>query len=184
MKKQKIPGFTLIELMIVISLISIVILSASNINFKKISDKQKLEGFFYQIKTNIETTTNNALIWKAVKLPSDSMIVPKLWRIDFNSDWNWTIKTYYSEDWTIFNLFTNSNIISGDFQIIEAKTKNWLDLLNSSNWTGWILINWWTLTLIWDWISVSDKILEIEIKFRGSSKIFTINTTSGVIEEK
>ena len=179
MKKQK-KAFTLIELMVVIALIWIVALSAWNLNFNSLSDRQRVDWFFYKIKTNIETIQNNALIWKAI---DDSwLFVPKKWRIDFDSSnnwtWSWTIKTYYLNDLGSYIAYTENNTISEKFYSIIIK--NWWNILDSS-WTWALIIEWWNLSLTWS--SLTSKILEIEAKYKDFSKIFTINTISGVIEE-
>lgn len=185
MKKQKIKAFTLIELMVVIALIWIIALWISNINFNNLSDRQILDWFFYKIKTNIETIKNNALIWKAIKNWTETF-VPKMWRIDFNSDWNWawtwTIKTYYSKDWIIFNNILNNNISSEKFYGIEIK--NFWNILNTANWTWAILIEWNKLSLTWTILPTTDKELEIKVSYKNFDKVFTINTISWVIEEQ
>lgn len=173
--------------MVVITLIWIIALWANSLNFWKLSDRQKLDWFFYKIKTNIETVTNNALIWRAID-DGWTMKVPKLWRIDFNWDynwnWTWTIKTYYSINWTIFTSFTENDANPENFYSIEIN--DWSNVLDTSwtNQTWWILIEWWNLSLTWAWIDSNSKVLEIKAKYKNFEKVFTINTISWVIEEK
>jgi len=172
-------AFTLIEIMVVIALMWIIALWASKLNFNSLSDRQKVDWFFYQIKNNIETTKNNALIWKEIKLADNSKIVPKKWRIDFNNSASGSIKTYYQNNSDTFINYPENNILTKKhYQIIISN--NWSKL--SDTWS--LLIEWWNLNLTWSTILWSDKVLEIETKYKNLSKKFSINTISGVIEEK
>jgi len=166
--------FTLLEIMIVIALIWIIALWASKINFNSLSDRQRVDGFFYKIKTNIETIQNDALIWKAIKLPDNSVIVPKKWKIDFSNSWSWIIVNNYF-DWNNYKKY--SGIKPDKFYEIIIKNNN-TNLIDT--WS--LLIEWWNLSLTW--ITSNNKILEIEAKYKNFSKIFIINTISWVIEEK
>jgi len=184
MNKNK-SAFTLIELLIVIAITWIIALWIWKLNFKNISDRQRLDWFFYKVKTNIETIQNNALIWKAVNIwtqSSPKLKVPTKWEIDFSNFWSWKIISYY------FTWATNStkkefdSIIPANFQSINTICKNrWTDTWNI-NWTWELIINWWNLTLSW---ACSDnlKILELTIKYKQFEKKLDINTISWVIEE-
>ena len=169
MKKNN--AFTLLEIMIVIALIWIIALWATKINFKLLSDRQRLDWFFYDIKTKIETIQNNALIWKAVKNWTD-LVVPDKWQIDFNNSWSGIIVSQYFI-WNNKNEF--NKIIPKQFYYIETST--WI--LNSSTWS--LLIEGSNMTLTW--VSSNDKILKIKIGYKQFSKTLELNTISGVIEE-
>ncbi len=175
MEKEK-KAFTLLELMVVIALIWIMALSISKLNFNSLSDRQRIDWFFYKIKTDIETTQNNAFIWKAIKLPDDSIIVPKKWKIDFNNSWSWKIISKYLS-WSTEYIY--SEIIPKKHYKIEIFNKN--NPIDDTE-TGSILIEWWNLTL--SWITTTNKILEIKTSYKNFSKTFTINTISWVIEEE
>ena len=185
MKKQKKYAFTLIELLVAIAIISIIILWTSNINFNKISDKQKLEWFFYKIKTNIETVANNALIWKAIKFPDNSISVPRKWKIDFNNSNSGIIQTYYY-DWINYNIYNENNITTNNFNSINTSCESFNEVYNKKLTDTWsIIIEWWKLSFTWSSDCLQgQKILKIETKYKNFSKTFTINTISGVIEEK
>jgi len=173
MIKQK-KAFTLIEIMVVIALIWLITLWITKLNFNTLSDKQKVNWFFHKIKTNTETIKNNALIWKAIKLTDWTIIVPKKWKIDFNNDDSWKVIFNYF-DWSDYKVY--KKIVSSKYQEIIIKNNN--DKLTQT-WS--LIIEWWNLTL--SWITSTDKILNIEVKYKNLNKFFTINSISGVIEEK
>lgn len=87
--------FTLVELLVVISLIIIIILALTNFNFNKLSDEQKSEIFANKILSEIETLRDDSISWK--------------WTNDTNSpSWfkNINKRTLELEKWE------NKNIIS------------------------------------------------------------------------
>lgn len=184
MEKLKKNAFTLIELMVAITLIAIIAIWSSNLNFNALSDRQKLDGFFYKIKTNIETVMNNALIGKAIKLSDDSIIVPKQWKINFNNSWSWIIQSQYLTWW----LFISHNeIIPDRFYSITTNCEDfsWNNTWSLDNATWSILIEWTNLSYTWSTAGCSWKnVFRIETKYKNFKKIFTINTISWVIEEK
>ena len=173
MKNNK-KAFTLIEIMVVVALLWIIALWITKLNFNTLSDRQKIDWFFYKIKTSIETTKNNALIWKAIKLSNVSTIVPKKWKIDFNNSRDWIIiSNYYN--WSDFIEYTK--IIPNKYYNIEVYNDS--TLISD---TGSLLIEWWNLTL--SWMTTNNKTLEIKVKYKNLDKIFYINTISWVIEQK
>ncbi|NVP17631.1 prepilin-type N-terminal cleavage/methylation domain-containing protein [Candidatus Gracilibacteria bacterium] len=101
-KKNK--AFTIVELLVAISIISIIALGANNISFKSISDKQSLEIFNNKIISEIERIRNNSLIGKGIGVNLD---VPKTWRIDFSTSGSGVINTNYrltdSSPWVLEN---------------------------------------------------------------------------------
>jgi len=185
-KKQKTNAFTLIELMVVIALIWIIALWANNITFKNLSDRQRLDWFFYQIKTNFETVQNNALIWKAIKLPDNSIIVPDKWEIQLNNSSSWIIQTYYYS-WVTQRPFNENDIITDNYYSINTECENLNWTVNSSLTDTWSLfIEWWKLNFTWSILNCdsTQKVLRITTKYKNFEKVFTINTISWVIEEQ
>ena len=176
MKKLK-SGFTLLELMIVIAIIWISIIWATNISFNSLSNKQRVEWFFYKIKNNIETVKNNVLIWRET-FDWTNTIVADIWNIDFNNSLSWSVKTYYYDQLDIKKSFWDFDIIPEKFY--EIIVYNDWNRINDSE-TASIIINWRNLSLTG--ITTNNKILEIETKYKDKSKRFTINTISWVIEE-
>ncbi|USN58466.1 MAG: prepilin-type N-terminal cleavage/methylation domain-containing protein [Candidatus Peribacteria bacterium] len=64
MKNYRRRGFTLIEILVAISIISILSIGASQVNWSRISEAQKIDSYRGDIKTAIEEVRNNALIGK------------------------------------------------------------------------------------------------------------------------
>lgn len=183
MKKPKL-GFTLLELMVVIALIWVIIIWISKLNFNSLSDKQRLDWFFYKIKTNIETTRNNVLIWKEIKDWANTIVSNK-WKIVINNFGSGTLKTYY-HNWTNYIAYSDKDITPEKHYSISAKCEkldNSSEELLTAVWN--IIIEWWNLSFTWWWsCGLTRKILRIEVKYRDKIKNFTINTISWVIEEQ
>ena len=171
-------AFTLFEIMISIAIIWIIFLWVSKLNFKNISDRQRLEWFFYEVKNNLEEAQTNALLWKAIKEWTD-IVVPDFWEINFNNSWNWIIVSDYTKDG---NIYEYNKIIPKPHYYIETyyKDLDWKKIDETETWT--ILIKDWNLTLTW--ITTDTKKLEIKIGYKQFEKILYINTISWVIEEK
>jgi prepilin-type N-terminal cleavage/methylation domain-containing protein len=170
-------AFTLLEIMVVIALIWIISFSITKINFNILSDKQRLNWFFYKVKSNIETIENNALIWKAVNIwttTNPNLIVPNSWKINFSNTGSWKIVSYYKYQNTEHKY---NEIIPKDFFQIEIYN-NWT--LLTDTWT--ILIKWGNLTLTG--ITTNNKILKLKIKYKQLEKQLLINSISWVIEEE
>ncbi len=89
MKKNIKKAFTLIEIMLVLVIIWLILVAFSSISLYNLSDKQKWEILTNQIISQIETTRNNALIWKVM----NNNIV-KSWKVELSSSWN-LVKTFY-----------------------------------------------------------------------------------------
>ena len=173
--------FTMIELMIVISIILLITFWASSIDFNTFSDKQRSESFFSKVKTTIETVKNNALIWKWIWTNLD---VPSKWQINFKVDQ--AIITSYldpSDTWLVFseysiypeNRYSIKKIVcsniggTGDYTLILGDTAE-------------LIITWWILKLESD--CSNKQILKITTTYLWSDKIFELNTVSWVIEDQ
>lgn len=186
MKKNNI-AFTLLELMITISVIWIIIVWASNINYNNISDKQRLEWFFYKIKTNIETVKNNVLIWKEVRNSLWEVVSSNNWKIELSNSWSWSVDMKYVNDiWADID-YDEYDIIPSKFYSIEIlcwriKEPHSFKPLDPN---GVIELNWTNLNFIWVSPCWSiDKLIQFKIKYKNKEKIFTINSISWVIEEQ
>ncbi|MDD5213165.1 MAG: prepilin-type N-terminal cleavage/methylation domain-containing protein [Candidatus Gracilibacteria bacterium] len=72
-------AFTLIEILVVISMIMILLVGLSKIDLSKGQNQQKSLSFAQKIQNPIDTTITNALIGKGV---GSNIIVPKSWKIE------------------------------------------------------------------------------------------------------
>jgi len=172
----KTKAFTIIELLIAIAIIWIIVIWISNLNFNNISDKQRMDSFYYKIKSEIETIKNNSLIWKAI---DSNMKVPKEWKIDFASG-STNINISYS--WATWTNYKNINIE----KFYKIKAINCINLSWSTwslSWNTWsIIINWANLSL--SWCSSSNyKTLIITTWYKEFEKKLEINTVSWVLKD-
>ncbi len=180
-------AFTLIELMVAISVISILALWVTQIDFNRLNNKQKTEFFTNTIKSNIENVRNKALLGKWIWA---DLVVPKEWVMDFAKTWSWIIITK-AFDW-------NWNILEN----IEFPMKTWFKIVSIKCWKYWeeeidynemtytwsIIFSWWDMKLITDssdlcWIDES-KILMLNINSINDFIKIKIDTLSWLIEVK
>ena len=171
-------AFTLIEILVVISMIMILVIWLSRIDLSKGQDVQQSLSFSQKLQIPIEKTITNALIWKWIWT---SLMVPSAWKIDISKANSWTLITSYTwgsriqyETITAEKLSEISNIRCYDLNNNLTQTMN-----ITETWT--IYITWcqiWT-NCIWSW-----KIMEIETKYK---KLFPhkirINSVSGIVEK-
>jgi len=183
MQKNKKNAFTLIELMVVISIIAILILGSNFLSFNNISNKQKLETKAIRISAHFEEIRNNALLWKGIW---KDLFVPKKYKIDFSTSWSWIIKNTYLS-WTIYedyNLFNKEVIFWNRFETLSSISclkLNWDENILTKTETGTLLIEWSVITLKWD-CNIDEKILQLEIKRKNNTKKIQINSLNWLIE--
>jgi len=170
-------AFTLIEILVVIAIIWILIFWVSNIDFGNTSDKQRLESFYYKVKSEIETIKNNSLVWKWIWI---SLIVPKEWKIDFSSGAN-TIPTYYSwVTWINYNHIKVENLYK--IKSIICSNLDWTSTWNLS-WNTWsVIISWLNISLSWC-TDLNYKSLKITTWYKELEKTLEINTVSWVLKD-
>jgi len=187
MKKNKVGlfWFTLIELLVAIAIIGILALSSTNLNFNKISNKQKLINYNNKIISNIEAIRNNSLMWRGMWM---SLNIPNSWRIDFSKSWSWKILTSYS--WGI--IYTEYNtIFSGWYYLDTIKCFDilWTELDSftwNTLWTGILFISWDNIT--WSGSSncnnIRNKKLEIITWYKNFTWSILINTVNWLVQKK
>lgn len=160
-------AYSMAELLIAITLVAIIIIAASNINFNYSTDNARVESFKNKITSEIETVRTNDLVWKWIWT---NLIVPESWEIDFSSNWSWSVSTYYYNpnktlynDMIIENNFVINNIICEDLNswTTEANTasiyfEKWKYSLSGSctpsSWSYYskIKIEIWYKTATWE----------------------------------
>lgn len=185
-KQNSIRAFTLIELIVWITIIIILLLWTTQIDFNRLSQKQELEILTNNIKSNFEILRNNSLSWKWIWT---SLIVPDSWMFEISNSNSWTVANSYLSWGTWYNyenqlIFKNWLYISW-LKCLELDKTLDDDLL--STWTWWIIFKWWNLTLTWSCNTISEdaKILEIEIKNNKSdTKTLQINMLNWLAEAK
>lgn len=174
-------AFTLIELLVGIAIIGIIILWATNIDYNRLTTKQKLDIFANSVKSSFETVRNNALTWKWIWTNLD---VPKNIKIEYSNESSWSILISTSLDWITWSWSFSIDFEEG-YNIWEMRC---LEL----NWDEDSVITWWTWTIMFEWINITltwaclidAKVLEIPISYRSYTKKLEINTLNWLAEFK
>ena len=120
-------------------------LAISNIDFNRLSSKQKLDIFVWKVKTTFEDIRNNALLWKAVW---NNLEVPSKWKIHFSTNNSWTI---LSEAFDKNGSIISSTNLFFQKDIEINKIKCW-ELFEDET-SYWTLANTWTIEF--NWINIS-----------------------------
>lgn len=172
-------AFTIVELMVIISIITIIAIWWSQINLNRLSSKQKLEIFNNKIVNLIETTRNNSLLWKWIW---NNFIVPDSWRIDLSESNSWTIISSYLSWWTWYNYDDNSLVVYDSYYInnFRCSSLTWVTT-NFSAWTWTILISWNDLSLS-GCTNPNYKIMLIDLTFGSHRNRIKINTLNWLVE--
>jgi len=180
-------AFTLIELIVWITIMWILAFAISNIDFNRLSNKQKLELFAWKIKTTYETVRNNSLAWRWIWT---NLIIPQKRNINFSKNNSWTIlwEAYDETDTLLdsYSLLMPNNIIIESIKCWEY----WEDETNYNE-----MSNTWTIEFRWINIKlnlnsdancdlIKDKILEIDIKDKIERKKIIFNTLNWLVEIK
>ncbi len=184
MQKTLYSAFTLIELLIVITIITIIAFWITQVSFNTIWDKQKLDTTITKIVSNIETVRSNALMWKWIWT---DLTVPESYQIDFSTTWSGNILTRYLS-WTLETYNDISDVVFWTdytgLESIRCLTLNQGEnavLTNTQTWT--IIMKWSSMELSWDCTTASSKILELTIKRKQFTKTIQINTLNGLIRK-
>ncbi len=177
-------AFTLIELVVWITILWILAFSVANIDFNRLSNKQKLDIFANKIKTSYETIRNNALSWKWIWT---DLTVPSKWAISFSKTNSWTISwEAYDKDNNIID--RSILLVPNSFEINSIKCwEYWED--KSSYWD---MTSTWTIEFSWINLKLDinsdlncnqdkDKVLEITVKNKVENKVITINTLNWLV---
>jgi type II secretory pathway pseudopilin PulG len=187
MNSKKIKNaFTLIELLVWIAIIWILLLSASKINFNRLSIKQELDIFTNNVKSNFENIRNNSLSWKWIWTWTE-LIIPEKWKIEYSDYNSWTIiNSTFS--WSVRTSLDIAPKFKTGYSIskIRCLQLNWTEdyVFPASTWTWEIEFIWSNIFLKWDCSTSTSKILELTIKNRSETKILLINTLNWLIETK
>ncbi len=177
--KEK-KGFTLVELLVVITLIAILAVWVSNIDYNRLSGKQKLDIFWNQIVSNIETTLNNALLWKWIW---DELITPKKWKIEISNSNSWALETFYSSwsSWIHYGLASLNIQNFYSINNIECIKLDWTTTpIPTSTWT--IMVEQANLALS-GCTDDTYKILRFEWTFLDNKKTIEVNTLNWIVKQ-
>lgn len=176
---KKTGWFTLIELMVWISIITIIIIASSKIDFNKMSDRQKANIFASNIRSDIETVKNYALIWKWI---GTGLTVPDEWKISISTNNSWTLETSYLSLW-VRNRLDEYSINWDTFNKIKelsCEKLDWSSVLAMTG--GTIIFNSWNMTLTWCTNNIH-KIINIKTSYKNFENNLSLNTVNWVIKD-
>ena len=167
-------AFTLIELLLIITIITISVVWVNQLNFNFLTEKQKLDIFVHKIQVGFEEIRSNALLGKRI---GDEWEVPKKWKMELSKNGNGSIKMYYYDDtWTNYDDVS----IMENYTIKEISCWNIDDTLSRSVEGSdiWIIeIEWGNISLTWT--CGGYKKLRWTLEFKNAwEKTFEINTLS------
>lgn len=173
MKNDK-KWFTLAEIMIVIAIMSILSLMATNFDFNKKNSKEKNDRFVNKVISTIDTEKINIKIWRWIKSWAN-MINPDFTKITISTG-SINVKYYTGSNITSLNFLWTWSEIKFPFFWDKLYTINFIDFYDSSDTQLNTTSSWKTLdiflapdniTLSWTTVggpSYSDKLVKFRIK--------------------
>ncbi len=175
--KNKNKAFTVMELLVVITLIIIMIAWASNINFNSSTSKQRLEIFTNKVISQIETIRTNDLVWKA-ELNWVDLEIPDKWIIEVSSSNSWSIITKIEKSWTqeVINKLELEQWYS--ISEITCSTNNWTPT-TTNTWT--IIFEKWNYIIDWIGCNSWENTIRIKTKFLSDEKNIYFDSVNWLI---
>nr|MDD3720617.1 prepilin-type N-terminal cleavage/methylation domain-containing protein [Candidatus Gracilibacteria bacterium] len=175
MKKQ---AFTLVELMVSISIVGILSIGILNLYGNGIQNREILNIFLNKIVGRIETVKNNSLVGKGI---GTNLETPKYYKVIFSTG-NY-MRTYYNTGGV--DILFNSLSINPfeNFYTIKSIECKKTDLSNITT------SNLITLTYKGTDISLTgcnnnyQKIIDLKFDYKGMESTIRLNTISGVLEK-
>ena len=165
-------GFTLIEIMVAITIIWIIGAGVANTNWSRLSDRQKVSIFKNRMVSQIETIRNNALFGRSITINS---IVPRYWRIDF---WTNTSNVFYSTWWldpSDFLPYDVAEMNLSRFESISSVDCGW-----EPRWS--ILIEWINMSLTGSVQCAAATTILMDLEYKQFSESIEINSVSGLVK--
>lgn len=163
-------AFTLIEIMVVLTIIAIIAIWVSNVNWNRLSDRQKVIVFKNRIISDIETVRNNALFGKGIGTNLD---VPEAWRVDISQNGVY----FLYQTGGVFTFYDNVDMQNNE-SITQVRC--WENPITQ---TGSILIQWIQMTLTWATDCEWEKNISFDIAYKSFSGWVWVNALSGLIQD-
>jgi Tfp pilus assembly protein FimT len=181
-KNKATRAFTLAEIMVWITIISILAIWITNMDFNRLSKKQELEIELVKITNIIEETKNNALIWRWVDNGS-WLVTPDNWAVVIDTSWSWSIESIWSIwawTWSLSSWQTKF-----PFEITNMLCQTTDGLTDDTSTDPIVFINytWANAELVWCTTN-SFKKLVFDFGFIGNTKKISINAVTGVMEKQ
>lgn len=173
-------AFTLIEVLVWVSIILIIVLMIWNINFIYISDKQKIEWFNNKIISEIERIRSDSLVWKWIWV---NLNVAHSWKIDFATTWNWIMNTSYklTETWT-WNLEKSLPMETFSISLVSCISVSWTETILSNTQIWSIIFEWGKYKLWWNCTENNHSTIRVESSYRWNNYRVEFDTISWIIK--
>ena len=171
----------MVELIIVITLISIFITSMTNLNFTRLSVKQEQAIFTNDLITRIETVRNYAFQWKGIWVNLD---IPNEWNIEISSILSGSLLTTYSG--SISGSYDDLSFeVESSYQIKDLKCKSIDGATEESLGTSSGILRFIWDRMLLSWCSDNSlRILEFTTQHANHTDIIEINTINSVIQKR
>lgn len=179
---KNLKWFTLIELMVGITVIGILALGWMKLNFNKISDAQYIRIFTGKIISLYETTRNNMLIGRSINTAGTT---PSIWKIEIPIWSGKTLTTSYST-WGVYIDYSLGKYV--------YKAAEWISKINcyTATWTtiGTTTSGTWVILITKDTISfsgtttcdtISTKKIILETFYHSNTGTIEISGLSGIV---
>ncbi|NDK07769.1 prepilin-type N-terminal cleavage/methylation domain-containing protein [Candidatus Gracilibacteria bacterium] len=175
-------AFTIIELLVGITIISLITIGITKLYTSDIPDKQKLDLFTNKIVGIFDTIKNYSLVGKGV---GADLVTPNYYLIELSKSGSY-LKTYYSTG-GLNNTYYNQMSVNplGEHYNIHSIKCNTLALNNSTlSINDDISIKYENGNITLSGCTNSyQKIVDIELYYKGFKKVLRLNSISGVLEQ-
>lgn len=180
---KKNSGFTLIEILVVISVIIILFLAGSQLDFNRMWSQERIEIFNTKILSHYETIRNNALLGKWIDLAID---VPDKWKIRYSSVWDGGVASQYSindgTSWVNYDEITPMIPDRHSITNLNCYDLNGNTAQNSGT-NAEIIFDGNDITLWWK-CSASARVLQFETNFLDITYQISVNMLNGTMDMK
>lgn len=179
-RNAMLSAFTLMEVLTVISILSIIALWASRLDFNRLSQTQKIQIELGKIISTFEEVRNNSLIGRWV---GSQLITPSQWQITIeNTNSSGSITAEYLSG-TSLEPYTSWES-PFPFSISDMKCSNLDTSSQVFTSSGVLVFEWWNISL--EWCSSIDKakILEFTYWVGSNTKRLYINTLSWIVQQQ
>ncbi|MDD3302780.1 MAG: type II secretion system protein [Candidatus Gracilibacteria bacterium] len=177
--KKKIMAFTLIEILLVISIIGMMTLGVSRLYMNVNSDKQNLNIFTVKFSSIIDTVKNYSLVGKGI---GNNLVTPDSYTIRIST--GGYITTYYNTGTSdiVFNELTIPSFdLNYKVNFITCRTITYTSPSKKS--VIDIIFKGSDITLSGCTNFTTQKVVDFNIMYKGFSKNLRFNSVSGVLKE-
>ena len=182
MQKKSLYAFTLVEIVVVVSLLAFLVIFWANLNFSRLTQKQETSIETQKIKSIFDEVRNAAYFGRAVG--ANNNIIPTSWRIQISRSASGTLQSSYLSGSTWISYGKNWSAKT-PYEIRSIGCKNLTGTLTwavTGNNTGTLLLTGSQLSFSGVWCTNQNlKIFTLELKNRDYSEFLELNTVTWVL---